>query len=122
MTKAPATCTGFSLTLRKHATAAPLYKEHAAAAGQTARDLEVEDISMKVVGRHTPLIHAMGMILGSLSRLLVTGLIRTRTESDMPAATEPCCLKWSSLVEVEQDMDGKPRQETCYCVCGSYFQ
>lgn len=47
MTKGPATRTDFSLTLRQHATAAPLHKERAAAAGQTVRDLEFGDIGMR---------------------------------------------------------------------------
>ena len=72
MTKGPATCTEFSLTPRQHATAAPLYKERAAAAGLTACDLEFEVIGMEAVSRHS-IPFCYGMILGSLLRLPVPG-------------------------------------------------
>lgn len=125
MTKGPATCTAFSPTLRKRTTAAPLYKERAAAAA--AFDLESEDIGMKAVSRHATFSHALDMMLGSPLRLPVTHgsyeFARSRICQLRPnrVVWNWRMVLWSSLVEVEHDTEGELRQETWYCVCGSCF-
>jgi hypothetical protein len=123
ITKGPTTCTEFSLILRKHATAAPLYKERAAAAGQTAHNPKLEDIGMDAVNRHTPGNHSCyGHDIVSLLRLPVRAgpyrLVRSRIFQLRPTGVvwNWEMVLWSSLIKVEQDMARKLRQETWYCV------